>query len=300
MVATSPGTDRVDVRWASTLQIRRTLTAPIGPVTAISFTGDGRFLVAGGRRGAAVWDVRTGRLARHLDSSSSEGAAAASRDGRFIATAPDQAEVRVYDVRTGRLETSFDASGTGSLRFDPTGRYIAGASLDGTVELWNLRTHEPAYLATDASAAFTVASSPDGKLLAAGDSSGTVTLFDVASRKPIARLRGNDGGVPGLDFSPDGTTIVTIGGAGVFRLWDVASRSVVATLPGSTEGGSAAFFPDGRKILGVFGNAGTGVVWHVDEATWAATACRVANRELSRAEWRSVLPGQPYRPACAS
>jgi hypothetical protein len=39
-------------------------------------------------------------------------------------------------------------------------------------------------------------------------------------------------------------------------------------------------------------------VWDVDLTHWQATACRVAGRNLTRAEWDQYLPGQPYHVTC--
>ncbi len=57
------------------------------------------------------------------------------------------------------------------------------------------------------------------------------------------------------------------------------------------------FFPDGKHLLGVF-HSGSGVVWNVDPAAWAAQACHVARRNLTRAEWAQFLGGRTYRDVC--
>jgi hypothetical protein len=68
-------------------------------------------------------------------------------------------------------------------------------------------------------------------------------------------------------------------------------------LPGSSSGGVARFFPDGKHVLGVFPD-GTGVVWNVDPAAWKAKACSVANRNLTRPEWKQFLGNRAYRDVC--
>ena len=47
------------------------------------------------------------------------------------------------------------------------------------------------------------------------------------------------------------------------------------------------------------GANGQGAVWDIDPDAWAARACALANRTLSREEWDEFLPGRAYEPACA-
>jgi hypothetical protein len=41
-----------------------------------------------------------------------------------------------------------------------------------------------------------------------------------------------------------------------------------------------------------------GNLWDTDPALWKQRACTVAGRTLTRDEWRELLPGRSYRPAC--
>jgi hypothetical protein len=54
---------------------------------------------------------------------------------------------------------------------------------------------------------------------------------------------------------------------------------------------------DGRLLLEVHANGG-GAVWDVDPESWKRRACDVANRTLTREEWKEFLPGRSYDPAC--
>jgi hypothetical protein len=38
--------------------------------------------------------------------------------------------------------------------------------------------------------------------------------------------------------------------------------------------------------------------WDPRPDAWATYACRVAGRNLSKAEWAELLPGRPYRTIC--
>jgi hypothetical protein len=59
------------------------------------------------------------------------------------------------------------------------------------------------------------------------------------------------------------------------------------------------FSPDSRRLLVTTGD-GQGAVWDVDPSSWATRACVLANRKLTREEWREFLPGRAYEPACTT
>jgi hypothetical protein len=41
-----------------------------------------------------------------------------------------------------------------------------------------------------------------------------------------------------------------------------------------------------------------GIVWSVDPADWAAKACNIAHRHLTRAEWAEFLGHREYHHVC--
>jgi len=75
----------------------------------------------------------------------------------------------------------------------------------------------------------------------------------------------------------------------------VASGQPLGTpLQGSA---SIAFSPDG-KILASGDRENTIVLWDLDPAVWQAQACRIANRNLTREEWKQYLGDEPYEVPC--
>jgi hypothetical protein len=43
---------------------------------------------------------------------------------------------------------------------------------------------------------------------------------------------------------------------------------------------------------------GTPTILDLDPAHWQTTACHLAGRNLTRAEWDQYLPGRPYQTTC--
>jgi len=62
-------------------------------------------------------------------------------------------------------------------------------------------------------------------------------------------------------------------------------------------GGWGTYFPNGKQIVATFWD-GTGMVWNVDPAAWRRQACRIANRNLTRAEWGDFLSPRSFRTVC--
>jgi hypothetical protein len=53
----------------------------------------------------------------------------------------------------------------------------------------------------------------------------------------------------------------------------------------------------GTRAIAAFAS-GTGVVWNIDPSAWAAQACEVAPDNLTRREWRDLIPERGFRRVC--
>jgi WD40 repeat protein len=100
-----------------------------------------------------------------------------------------------------------------------------------------------------------------------------------------------------VEFSPDGRMLATSGFDGTVILWDVESRHALGTLAGPAGPTSVRFTPDGRRLFALY-DTGTAERWEVSPDAWSQHACRVAGRDLTRAEWEQVIPSQDYRRVC--
>ena len=60
-----------------------------------------------------------------------------------------------------------------------------------------------------------------------------------------------------------------------------------------------AFSADGSQLR-VSRDDGSVLTWDLDPASWVATACRLAGRDLTQEEWRTYLPNRPYTRTCVT
>lgn len=180
-----------------------------------------------------------------------------SPDGRYLATASDDAYTRVYDVTNpaapvlkAKLQPVGHQSENVSLAYSPDGRTLAVGSAH-TLTLWDvtdLAAPQELFRRSDWNASvWAVVFSPDGRRLIAG-TGGQGTLFDAADLRALKEIPFAGGGdTPmGGGFSEDGRLLaVGIGDSGV-RLIDTTTLREVGKLTGFTDVAYTASFHGNR------------------------------------------------------
>ncbi|MFI9202804.1 WD40 repeat domain-containing protein [Streptomyces sp. NPDC053048] len=101
------------------------------------------------------------------------------------------------------------------------GRTLATAGADGTVRLWDTKTHRPIATLTGHTKGVTgVVFSPDGRTVATTSADRTIRLWSAATNRTttVVAARTTDGSPV---FSPDGRTLATASTDNATRLWDL-------------------------------------------------------------------------------
>jgi len=236
-----------------------------GPVNAVTFSRDGRTVVAASDMALDAWslDHSGQRLRESMFGTVPVSALGFTADGHTLVTARAsgltawdvETEKRLWSVSLGqsieavsggRNSVKWAAVGSGDTvqvregPLPPVGTTVSG----GTIRL----THTPL------AAQFT----SDGDTLAVAEADWTVRLWDVTD-PTHPKNRGRpftvaDGGATALAFTPDGTLLATVGRDRRVRLWDVTdparprdlghplteSDAAVTTLAFSSDGGLLA------------------------------------------------------------
>jgi WD40 repeat protein len=268
------------------------------------------------RGGTAVWDLPTRRLLGSVDlPEASERyipSAWVSPDGTLAATIRNAEGPIIFDVATRQVlrrlqplpppEAEVEVSVQGwthdghsilisrSLSTTTSDLLVVDAT-SGAVKL---------HVQTGAALPLEATADPTGHYIAVAMTDGTLWILDANDGHLLAPpLQANDGYVLNVSISPNGRYIATAGDPPRLTLWDTRTfRQVAVPLPldVNTLDSRARFAPDGRLVV----TSGAVLrVFTIGPAEWLARACRQAGRTLTREEFEEVLPGRPYKPACA-
>jgi len=144
--------------------------------------------------------------------------------------------------------------------------------------------------------------SRDGRLLLVGGS-GVLHVIDTASGRAREPASADvNGGIQQIEWLPDGRTVVVSGSGGLISFFDVVRGLVrTAPLPASPDGGQGTYFmvPRPTDEIAVLGDRERVMSYPVTTSAWLQTACDIAGRDLTRAEWDRYLPGREYRATCS-
>ncbi len=278
--------DRVRLWDAATGKVVRRIEAKMGQPVNLSFTPNGRTLVAGTEIDGKVhvWDVMTGKEVRQLEArQSAVRSSALSPDGKTVAAGGVYNAIRLWDLNTGlRLFWERDVGHDApvySAAYTPDGKWIISGGDNYRIQFWDARTSAADH-GLWCPLVHVFALSGDGKRLASFVPWNTqIDLWDAVTGQPSHRLPG----APHVDaitatvLSPDGRTVVSAGwkrpsqkeqrGSGKLLLWDAATgRLLCHFVLGQMRADCLAYSPDG-KTLAAGGAAEEGPIrlWNLQE-----------------------------------
>ena len=191
---------------------------------------------------------------RRLTNGTPVSALSQSPDGRFLLAGGANGLVQLWNLQLlERPSISvLHRSQVLAAAFTPDGRIAATGSQDGTVRVWSTRTgeevcpplHHFGYIAA-------IAFSQDGRRLLVGSADRSAVIWSIATGEPLVRMLHGDY-VNDLAFSPDDRLVATASEEGL-RLWDAATGEPVSPFIAAADGFPQArrvkFFPDGEHIL---------------------------------------------------
>jgi WD40 repeat protein len=276
----------------------RKLAAPPAQVSAVVFSGDGKFVCGSTAKAAdkvpmPVWETATGKLVASLPTWHGRPLdVALSVDGKLLAvsgqlqggadekTPPEEAArtIQLWDVAKGKeLRRLVAEHGSfGGVAISPDGKTVAAMLGACTLTFWDVATgKEVRRFATRRGVGTSLLYSPDGKYLAGGGDDGSVLLWDAATGKRLGRFDGPPGSPARPCFPAAGRALAYGYTDRAVVIYDLLAGKFVTPAEGHTECVQGLAFRDRGKELVSATYVGGVCVWDA-----------VAGKELRRVQQR--------------
>jgi WD40 repeat protein len=239
-IALTPQRDRVlSVSQDATLKVWDTETGTLihtcqdKPVwmQSLALSDDGRYALTGYIHWLGAWDLRSGKRAFELPVVNVDGIRALLRfpDNRFFALG--SAEGDIYLFRDGAWEQIGPLKGhietVNMLSMPSDGSpFLASASDDRTVRIWDLRSFKSRSLVHESSV-LAVCYSPDGRAIISGAHDGVIRVWDADTANLTAQWQAHGGWITGLTVSADGRYLVSVSEDATLAIWDPNHHNIV-------------------------------------------------------------------------
>jgi WD40 repeat protein len=230
-----------------------TLDKHTAPVMCVAWSPDGKLLATGSEdKTILIWDATNGNLLYTLEKSHLRKimALAFTPDGKKLISAGDR--TLVIWTREGLKEkvlgnTTVDIW---SISISDDGRYIAAASYDKKIHVFNLITGTPLPpLQGHQSSALAVCFTHNSKQLISGSLDESIKIWDLDSSKAIKTLKGHSGNIYSIDMAENSDYFVSASKDNSIRLWNLNSGKTVRTFQAAQPVMSVSFARNGHWLL---------------------------------------------------
>jgi WD40 repeat protein len=222
------GQKQVLLYHSETLELLGVLPFAEGQPDALTFSRNGKLLVAAGGHGAlsgrvVVWDVTSGKKEMTL-----------GREGDSILSVdlhPDQSQVafggpnrlvKILSTKTGDVlhKIKKHTDWVTSVAYSPNGQMLASADRNGGISIWDPESGQELFTLAGHKAGVTALTwRSDSKFLASASEDGTVKLWETKEGKQAKSWTAHPSGVLCVQYSRDGR-LATCGRDAAIVLWE--------------------------------------------------------------------------------
>ena len=214
------------------------------------FSSDNRWLATiSGDNIARIWNAQTGEEIAHLEHEDLEYGeyvreVSFSSDNHWLATASSDGTVRIWNAqmreeiaRLNHDQEIFFPPGyydhthfyVNAVSFSSDNRWLATASGDNTVRIWNAQTGEVMVRLKHESHVSAVSFSSDNRWLATASGDNTVRIWNAQTGEVMVRLK-HESHVSAVSFSSDNRWLATASSDKTARIWDAQTGEQIARL----------------------------------------------------------------------
>lgn len=232
LMAVCGGNVDIQVRDASSGELRHTLPVEDGQIVRLRFSPDGQRLLAISSQGrlASFQMAEAAEPEPLFDRETFKGGlsdAVFTPDGTRLLLAGQNGELQFIDAQNGELSGELPRIGhtPSAIVFCGKGSSIAVGTVDGELIILDARTGEVRSTTKAHSGRVnSLAAFPDGRSFVSGGRDRALKLWEVESGERLTTLHGHGRQIFSIAISPDGQTIASGSLAGDIRLWQAEAQ----------------------------------------------------------------------------
>lgn len=255
--------------WKLSGEPVKTLESELQGVVTTLLLPDGRHLVVGGYKGAAVYNLDTGQREYSLGPQDHwTGTLCADAEGQRLAASFRNGSVLIWDLKERRPHTTLAQTGRRlyAVGVTPDGTRCFTGSEEGDICVWDLdadtsmpRTAKE-FPRVHTSWIRSIAVSPSGKLVATGGWDGRVIIWWPDGRIKVPCI-GEGRGIYSVAFDPTGSLLASSDNSGLIRVWDMDGNLKTTIFSNQLQVKQACFI--GKESLLTAGFDGSAQLWDI-------------------------------------
>jgi WD40 repeat protein len=249
------------------LHERRTLPARGGhpsPVTAVSFTSDGKVGISASDQMVVAWDLTGGGMLHRLPHDTGVSQIIPLPGCACVLTVEYSRAIRRWNLTTGQAELllppTSEAAAVQSagpyflpvtvVTITPDARRAIAARGDNQIDIWDLDSGNPLGACDGhGSDILAITPLPDNRRFVSSARDGTVFLWDLETGERLHRFKGPRGHVWSLAVSRHGKRLASASDDGAIMLWDLEKLCWVASFVADGPVRVCAFAGDGDYLV---------------------------------------------------